>query len=105
MTDGQQPTGRKSVTTYTVSSSSLSTSYTQIVSSTIADIHSLDIFDSSGSAFIIGVGAAASEITQMYVAPGGGNWPLFIPAGSRVAIKTTSGTPASGTMYANFWGL
>ncbi len=98
--------GRRVVTQYTVASSSLSTTYTQVIASTIADIHQVETFDSSGFAFIIGVGAAASEITQVYVFPGGnGIQPLFIPAGSRIAIKTTAGTPTSGTLYLNAYGV
>lgn len=98
--------GRRVVTQFTAASNTLSTTYTQIVASTIADIHQVETFDSSGSAFILGVGAAASEVTQLYVFPGGaGPQPLFIPAGSRVAIRTVTGTPTSGTFYLNAYGV
>jgi len=104
--DVQVPPGRKAVTQYTVASSSLSTAYTQVVASTIADIHAVETFDSSGSSFILGVGAAASEVTQIYIFPGGGGQqPLFIPAGSRIAVKTTSGTPTGGTFFLNAYGV
>lgn len=102
--DVQVPMGKKIVATVQANPNTFSTSYTQLVASTIADTHGIETFDTSGLTYIIGVGASASEVTQLYVGPGG-SFPsqqsLFIPAGSRIAIKTLTGTPTSGNFFFN----
>lgn len=78
--------------------------YVQLIASTTSAAKLVSIFDSSGQAMIIAVGAAASEVDQIYVPPGGGDFPLAIPAGSRVAIKALTATAASGYNLLNLLG-
>lgn len=76
--------------------------YTQLVASTSAEINVLDIFDSSGETLVLAVGAAASEVNQIYIFPGGnGRIELLIPAGSRISVKAISANTASGELLIN----
>lgn len=78
--------------------------YVQLVASTTSATNLIEIFDSSGQTMILGVGAAASEVVQLYIIPGGnGQVPLSIPAGSRVAIKAQTATASSGYIVINFY--
>lgn len=74
--------------------------YVQLVASTTVEINRLHIFDSSGQDFVLAVGAAASEVDQINISPGG--WDsavdLYIPSGSRISIKSKSATASSGIL-------
>lgn len=74
--------------------------YVQLVASTASVINKLWIFDSSGQDFVLAVGAAASEVDQIRIPPGG--WDaavdLLIAAGSRISIKASSATASSGLL-------
>lgn len=70
--------------------------YVQLVASTSAAITHLSIFDSSGQAMILATGAAASEVVQLYIAPGGGEYDLAIASGTRISIKALTATASSG---------
>ncbi len=85
------------------SSTSVSTSaYTQLTASTSAIINKLQIFDSSGSALVLAVGAAASEVDQIYIFPGGnGDVELTIPSGSRISIKAVDTAASVGQILIN----
>lgn len=74
--------------------------YVQLVSSTSSNIHRLLIFDSSGQDFVLATGAAASEVDQIQIPPGGWDAPveLYIPSGSRLSIKSKSATASSGIL-------
>ena len=63
--------------------------YVQLIAATISTINWVTIFDSSGSAMILAIGAAGSEVDQIYVAPGGNSagFELYIAVGSRVSYK------------------
>ena len=64
----------------------------------------IEVFDSSGEALIIGVGAAASEVVQFCVTPGGnGQIPLGIPSASRIAIKALTNTASNGFIIINLY--
>lgn len=77
--------------------------YVQLVASTAVEIHSLEIFDSSGSTLKIAIGAAASEVDQFLVFPGGnGRRDIVIPAGQRISIKAVSATASVGELSINF---
>ena len=85
------------------SSTNITTSaYTQLVASTTLATTQLRIFDSSGQAMILATGASGSEVIQAYIPPGGDNFPLTIPAGTRVAYKALTGTANSGYLIINF---
>jgi hypothetical protein len=76
--------------------------YTQLVASTAADIFKISIFDSSGESLVLAVGAAASEVNQIYIFPGGnGDVELYIPSGSRISIKAVSATASTGELLIN----
>lgn len=71
--------------------------YVQIIASTAATSNLLEIFDSSGQTLVLAVGAAASEVDQFYINPGGnGQVPFLIPSGSRVSIKAVTATASAG---------
>ena len=76
--------------------------YVQITASSSATINKIQIFDSSGSTMVIAVGAAASEVDQFYVFPGGVEVDLVIPASSRISIKAVSANATVGEISINF---
>lgn len=78
--------------------------YVVVVTSLTTDCNHLSIFDSSGQSMILGVGAPGSEVIQLYVQPGGGEYKLFIPAGSRVAYKALTANATAGYVTINFLG-
>ncbi len=78
--------------------------YVTLIASTSAIVNQLQVFDSSGETIIIAVGAAASEIDQCYVFPGGqGDINLRIPAGSRVSLKAKTATASVGYLALNLF--
>lgn len=78
------------------------TAYVQLVASTSNVINTLHIFDSSGQAMILGIGASGSEVTTLYVPPGGDTYTLTIPAGSRLAYKALTATANAGYLLMSF---
>jgi hypothetical protein len=78
--------------------------YVQLIAATSLVTNHVSIFDSSGQAMIFSVGAAAAEVIQLYVPPGGGEFDLAIPAGSRVAIKALTANATSGYILVNLLG-
>ncbi len=78
--------------------------YVTLIASTSADANLISVFDSSGQTIIIAVGAAASEVDQCYVFPGGqGNITLRIPSGSRVSLKAKTATASVGYLALNLF--
>lgn len=78
--------------------------YVQLVASLASTANLVEIFDSSGQTMALAVGAAASEVQQFYIFPGGnGQVSLNIPSGSRVSIIAISGTAAVGEIDVNFY--
>jgi hypothetical protein len=76
--------------------------YVQLVASTASEINQLQIFDSSGQTLVLAVGAAASEVDQIYITPGGnGITDLRIPASSRISVKAVSATASVGELTIN----
>lgn len=70
-----------------------------------AEIMEIEIFDSSGETLELGVGAAGSEVANVYVIPGGnGKIPVKIAANARLAIKAVSATANSGEIVINLYG-
>ena len=70
--------------------------YVQIIASTPADMGKQYIFDSSGSAMILAVGAMGSEVDKLYIGPGGNTFDLSIPSGSRVSLKALDNNATNG---------
>lgn len=78
--------------------------YTELIASTSAAINRIYISDTSGEPLIVAVGAASSEVDQLYLGPGHAGWiDLHIPASSRVSIKSLGSTTTAGTLI--FTGL
>jgi hypothetical protein len=81
-----------------------SAAYVQIIASTTSAANAIEIFDSSGVTLYLAVGAAASEVDQIIVIPGGnGLIPLAIPASSRISLKATSTSATSGIFTINLY--
>ena len=83
-----------------VSTNVTTSAYTEITASTTGAINRLYIADTSGSALIIAVGGAGSEVDQLYVGPGGSDAPyeLNVPSGSRLSIKALDANATSGRL-------
>lgn len=87
------------------SSTNVTTSaYVELIASTTAATKRVCIFDSSGQAMIFAVGGSGSEVTQLYVPPGGAEFDLAIPASSRIAIKALTASATSGYILINLLG-
>lgn len=73
----------------TVAVTTAGVGYIQLIASTPDIVNRMYVNDFSGSALMIGVGAAGSEVDQFWVAPGGltQTVDIFIPNQSRVAIR------------------
>ena len=79
--------------------------YVELVASLTSAATEIEIFDSSGQTLALATGAAASEVNQMYIFPGGnGRVPLAIAASTRVSIKAISATASVGELVINFYG-
>lgn len=79
-------------------------SYVQLIASTTSTANEIEIFDSSGQTLYLAVGAAASEVNQLIIVPGGnGRVPLAIPSGSRISVKATSTSATSGILVLNLY--
>lgn len=79
--------------------------YVQLIASTAAAAKGLYIFDSSGQTLFLATGAAASEVNQIYIAPGGDGWiPLAIAAGTRLSLKAVSATASTGEINVSLLG-
>ena len=87
------------------SSTSVTTAaYTTAVASLSSAVNMVEVFDSSGQAMILAVGAAASEVDQLYILPGGnGQIPLAIASGARVSIRALTANATSGYILINFY--
>jgi len=102
------PTGRAKantpvVTTYS-STNVTSAAYVQLVASTTSAINMIEIFDSSGVALYFATGAAASEVNQFVIYPGGnGQVPFAIAASTRLSVKAVSTSATSGTGIINLY--
>ena len=79
--------------------------YVQLFASTSGAVTLMEIFDSSGQTLKIAFGAAASEVDQFLVIPGGnGPISIAIPALTRVSIRAVSGNASSGEIDINLYG-
>lgn len=74
--------------------------YVQLVAATSGIINQLHIFDSSGETLVLATGAAAAEVDQFYIPPGGLNatMDLNIAAGTRLSVKAISANATVGEL-------
>lgn len=72
--------------------------YVELVASTGAAASRLLVFDGSGQVMKIAFGAAASEVDQFYISPGG--WDaaveISVPINTRVSVRAISATASAG---------
>jgi len=87
------------------SSTAVTTSaYVQLIASTAAATNTVEIFDSSGETLVFATGAAASEVDQFYINPGGnGQISFSIPSGTRISIKAVTATASVGYINLNLY--
>lgn len=68
-------------------------------------IKRVQVFMSQGNALELGFGAAASEVSQIYLFPGGNEvFEMDIPAGTRLSVRAVSSTANSGELLVNLLG-
>lgn len=100
---GGVPAADKARNDYT-STNVTTSAYVQLIASTANTANSIEIFDSSGQTLFLATGAAASEVNQVYIIPGGnGRIPLKIAAGTRISIKAVSATANTGEIDINLY--
>lgn len=80
------------------------TTYYELIAATADAYTAIEIFDSSGQTLVFAIGAAASEIDQFIIFPGGnGRIPFTLASGERVSIKALSATANAGEIDINFY--
>lgn len=95
---GRSLANAPTVTTYATPVTSAA--YVTIIASTTSATNLVELFDSSGVAIFFAIGAAAAEVNQFVIYPGGnGQVPLAIPAGSRISYKAVSTSATGATAY------
>lgn len=78
--------------------------YVQLLASTSAISKKFEVFDSSGETLVVAFGAAASEVDQFYIFPGGNGLVRYnIPSGTRISIKAISATANTGEISVNLY--
>lgn len=78
--------------------------YVQLIASTSSAYSALEIFDSSGQTLVLAIGAAASEVDQFIIFPGGnGRIPFTLATAQRISIKALSATANVGEIDINFY--
>lgn len=76
--------------------------YVEVIASIGANSYECEVFDSSGEVLVLAFGAAAAEVDQVYITPGGnGKIPLYINAGTRVSLKAVSANASVGSFIIN----
>lgn len=80
--------------------------FVELVSSMGKAATAVQFHNSASVAVIIAFGGSGSEEEKFYVPPGGDSplLPMAIPKGTRLSMKSTSGTINSGILVANFFG-
>ena len=83
-----------------------SAAYVEIMADSGADvITQINIFDSSGQSLYLAFGAAASEVDQIIICPGGqGQLPMQIPANTRLSVKAVNTTASAGILTISLFG-
>lgn len=78
--------------------------YVQLTAATLGEVNKIEVFDSSGEAIILGFGSAGSEVEQALIIPGGnGPMDLYIPYGTRIAVKAKTALANSGFLIINMY--
>lgn len=78
--------------------------YEELIAATPSDAKIMEIFDSSGQTLVIAFGAAAAEVDQFLVYPGGnGALKIDVPSGTRISIKAVSANATIGEICLNLY--
>lgn len=79
--------------------------YVQLSASLPSNISQITLFDSSGQTLMLALGAAASEVDQLLIPPGGFNGaiPFVATAGQRLSIKAVSADATVGEIDINLF--
>ncbi len=87
-------------------SSSITTSFTELFAATaMANVNSIEIENTSGQSFRLGLGGSGSEEDYMVVFIGGNTrQSINITTDLRLSIKTFAGTANTGELNINLWG-
>jgi hypothetical protein len=88
-----------------LSSTSITTvAYRTIIAATAAAATVMEIFAPWGEVVVVAFGAAAAEVDQFYVTPGGnGPVSIAIPAGTRISMKAITANVAAGYLIVNLY--
>lgn len=89
-----------------MATTNMTTAYLQIIASTPGVINSFEVFNGSGEPMFFATGAAASEVSQYVIPPGGttGFVKLSIATATRISVKTFANTVNSGYFILNTLG-
>lgn len=82
------------------------TDYVEILSATTNEIIAMSLFDASGRALVLAIGASGSEVDYLNIPPGGFNGvlPVLIPTGSRLSVKCLDSAAAdAGKLISNLY--
>jgi hypothetical protein len=78
--------------------------YVQLIASTTSAYTAVEVFDSSGQSMVLAIGAAAAEVDQFYIFPGGnGRVNVNIATTQRISVKAISGNATTGELLINFY--
>lgn len=82
---------------------SLTTTYTEIVASVSSNVNALEFFNGTNEPIFIATGLIGSEIVRYIIPPGGSTSfaKLLIPTGSRITMKAATTTITSGLFIIN----
>ncbi len=79
--------------------------YVTLDASLAANCKEIEVYNSSIEPLLLATGAAASEVDQMYIMPGGnGRVPFVAASAVRTSLKAVSATANSGQILINFYG-
>lgn len=87
----------------TSSTNVTSSAYVQLVASTAAAATWVNVFNGSAQPLVLAVGASSSEVDKIGIPASGstGGVNLYIPAGSRLSVKSKGSTASSGLLIVN----
>lgn len=102
--NGSKPLANAPVINANASVNITTAAYVQLVASTTLACSYVEVYNTCASSIYFSVGAAASEVIQFIIPPGGnGMVPLKIAASARIAVKAADVNATTGSLIVNFW--
>lgn len=100
--------GRTSANTPTFNTNSganiTTSAYLQLVASTTSACKAVEVYNQTSSSIYFATGAAASEVNQFIIPPGGnGLVSITIAASTRISVKAVDATASTGSLIVNYW--